>query len=282
MKEKITFAAGCFWLVQYIFQTETGVLSTKAGYTGGFTFCPTYQEVCSSKTGHVEAVEIIYDESQISFETLLNLFFKIHNPTSFLKQGNDIGPQYRSVIFYHTNTQKEKALKKIKELEKEKKYKIVTDIVKAPVFYPAEEYHQHYLVKKNLLPVRIKHSETEWKKLLTPDEFHILRKKGTEIPNTGFYTFFFKKGSYRCKACGEKLFLSSAKIKCPCGWPSFDKAIEKSTLIKKDFSFFMIRDEVLCNRCLSHLGHRFFSLTTKTQQRYCINSVALDFDPSIP
>lgn len=281
MTEKITFAGGCFWTIQYIFEKEDGVLFTQAGYTGGYTFCPTYQEVCTSKTGHVEAVQLTYDNKKISFDSLLTLFFKIHNPTSFLKQGDDIGPQYRSVIFYHTKAQKEKAIQKIKELEKEKKYKIVTDIVKAPIFYPAEEYQQHYLIKNNLLPVRIKHSETEWKKLLTSEEFYVLRKKGTETPHTGIYTSFFEKGVYRCKACGEKLFLSSAKIKCTCGWPSFDTAIKDSTFIKKDFSFFMIRDEVLCNRCLSHLGHRFFSINSKTKQRYCINSIALDFEPNM-
>ncbi|MBO7243884.1 MAG: peptide-methionine (S)-S-oxide reductase MsrA [Alphaproteobacteria bacterium] len=281
MKEKITFAAGCFWKIQYIFEQESGVISTRVGYTGGYTFCPTYQDVCTGKTGHVEAVEIIFDNTQISLQSILKLFLKSHNPTSFLKQGADTGSQYRSVIFYHTNKQKETSLQMIKAFEKDKKCKIVTDLVKAPVFYPAEEYQQNYLIKNNLLPVQILHSDSEWQHLLTSEEFLILRKKKTEKPYSGFYNSFFQKGNYRCAGCSQKLFSSDSKFNCDCGWPSFDHSFDNSTLIKKDFSHFMIRDEVICSRCLSHLGHRFFSLETKTNQRYCINSIALDFEPEI-
>lgn len=278
MKEKITLAGGCFWPLQYFFDEEKGILSTCVGYTGGYTCSPTYQDVCSSKTGHVEAVEITYDNTTTSAEKILSLFFKLHNPTSFCKQGNDVGNQYRSVIFYHNKKQKKVALQIIQKLIKEKKIKIITDVVKAPLFFPAEEYHQHYLKKNNLLPVQILRKNSEWKKLLSKEEFYILRKKGTEIPSNSLYDFFSEKGVYRCKACGQKLFLSEYKIICDCGWPSFEKAISSNILIKKDFSNFMIRDEVLCNRCLSHLGHVFFSLASKTHQRYCINSIALDFE----
>jgi len=151
MNEKAIFAAGCFWGVQAAFDRVQGVVLTTVGYTGGHTKNPSYKDVCSGKTGHAEAIEIEFDPEKVSFEELLNVFFKIHNPTQKNRQGPDIGEQYRSAIFYTSQEQKEKAEKKIEELENSKKFgeKIVTEISPAKEFFKAEEYHQKYLEKNN-------------------------------------------------------------------------------------------------------------------------------------
>ena len=149
--EKATFGAGCFWGVEDSFQKIKGVISTTVGYMGGKTKNPTYEEVCTDKTGHVEVVQIIYDPLIVSYEKLLEIFWSIHNPTQLNRQGPDIGTQYRSVIFYHSEEQKQIAEpSKQKQLAKYKK-EIVTEITPAKEFYPAEEYHQKYLEKNRFL-----------------------------------------------------------------------------------------------------------------------------------
>jgi peptide-methionine (S)-S-oxide reductase len=149
MLAQATFAAGCFWGVEDSFQQLKGVVNTKVGYTGGETENPTYDMVCTGKTGHVEAVEILYDPSEISYIDLLELFWNIHDPTTRDRQGPDIGSQYCSVIFYHNENQKKLAHASKMELQKSGNYdkKIVTEIISAKVFYPAEEYHQSYFKK---------------------------------------------------------------------------------------------------------------------------------------
>lgn len=148
--EKATFAAGCFWGVEELFRTQKGVIATRVGYTGGHTKNPTYEEVCSDQTEHAEAVEIEFDPEQVSYQDLLALFFKNHNPTTRNRQGPDIGSQYRSVIFYHTEEQQQAAHDFIEQLKQTKKFTqpIVTEVVAASDFYPAEEYHQRYLQKQ--------------------------------------------------------------------------------------------------------------------------------------
>lgn len=150
--EKATFGAGCFWHVEEAFRHLKGVTSTTVGYTGGTLKNPTYEDVCTDKTGHAEVVEITYHPEQISYTELLNIFWDIHDPTTKNRQGPDVGTQYRSVIFYHTLEQKTLAETSKKKLEQLKKYnkKIMTEITKATTFYPAEEYHQQYLAKHGL------------------------------------------------------------------------------------------------------------------------------------
>jgi peptide-methionine (S)-S-oxide reductase len=150
--EKATFGAGCFWHVQEAFRHLKGVTSTTVGYMGGTLKNPTYEDVCTDKTGHAEVVEILYHPETISYEDLLNVFWDIHDPTTQNRQGPDIGTQYRSVIFYHTLEQKTMAESSKKNLEQSRKYKkkIVTEITEATPFYPAEEYHQQYLAKHGL------------------------------------------------------------------------------------------------------------------------------------
>ncbi|MBD3232521.1 MAG: peptide-methionine (S)-S-oxide reductase MsrA [candidate division Zixibacteria bacterium] len=155
---KATFGAGCFWGVEAEFRKLDGVTSTAVGYMGGDTENPTYQEVCTDKTGHAEAVEVTYNPDDVSYEKLLNLFWEMHDPTTLNRQGPDIGNQYRSVIFYHDDQQKELAEKSKKELDESGKYRnpVVTEIVPAETFYRAEEYHQQYYEKKGITSCRIK------------------------------------------------------------------------------------------------------------------------------
>lgn len=144
-----TFAAGCFWGVEEVFTKTKGVKSTRVGYIGGNLPNPTYEDVCTDRTGHAEALQVKYDPKEISYEELLDLFWSIHNSTTKNRQGPDIGSQYRSIIFYHSPEQERIAKKSKQELEDSNKFqnKIVTEIVPATTFYPAEDYHQKYYQK---------------------------------------------------------------------------------------------------------------------------------------
>lgn len=146
---KATFAMGCFWGPQVLFKKVSGVTKTTVGYAGGRKENPTYEEVCSGTTGHAESIEIEFDPNVVTYESLLEIFFEHHDPTTPNRQGPDVGEQYRSVIFYHDDSQKDAALEFKDRLERNKRYQrpIVTEIVPAGVFYPAEEYHQNYAEK---------------------------------------------------------------------------------------------------------------------------------------
>lgn len=146
--QKATFAAGCFWGIQEKFRTTPGVIDTAAGYIGGVVDCPSYKQVCTDRTGHAEAVEVTFDPKQISYEQLLDIFWNMHDPTTLNRQGPDIGTQYRSAIFYHDDAQKRLAEASKEKLKQTKK--VVTEIVPAAKFWPAEEYHQFYLKKKGI------------------------------------------------------------------------------------------------------------------------------------
>ncbi len=145
-KEIATLGGGCFWCIEAVFERVKGVLSVKPGYAGGKTPNPTYKEICSGKTGHAEVAQIEYDSKVISFEKILEIFWKSHDPTTLNRQGNDIGTQYRSVIFYHTKTQKEIAEISKKEVNASKLWKnpIVTEITKLNNYSDAEDYHNDY------------------------------------------------------------------------------------------------------------------------------------------
>ena len=145
---KATFAAGCFWHVEEAFRGLRGATRTEVGFTGGTKENPTYEDVCSGKTGHAESVRVEYDPRRVSYSTLLKTFWGIHDPTSMNRQGNDVGSQYRSAIFYHNEAQRKAAASSMKSEQKRHTGRIVTEIVKAPRFFPAEEYHQGYLRKR--------------------------------------------------------------------------------------------------------------------------------------
>jgi peptide-methionine (S)-S-oxide reductase len=155
--EKSTFAAGCFWGVEAAFRQAKGVKSTAVGYTGGQTADPTYEQVCTGRTGHAEAVQVEFDPHETSYDELLEVFWQNHDPTQLNRQGPDVGSQYRTAIFYHTPEQQSAALASKERLQASGKQRraIVTEIVPAAEFYRAEEYHQQYLEKRGLAHCRI-------------------------------------------------------------------------------------------------------------------------------
>jgi peptide-methionine (S)-S-oxide reductase len=155
--EKATFAAGCFWGVEARFQQLPGVTATAVGYEGGSLASPTYQQVCTDRTGHAEAVEIDFDPSKITYQKLLDEFFALHDPTQHNRQGPDWGSQYRSVVFYHSPEQEKTAKDTIARLTAEKRFSkpIVTQVVPAETFWRAEEYHQKYLEKRGAVSCHI-------------------------------------------------------------------------------------------------------------------------------
>ena len=150
--ETATFGAGCFWGVESVFEQVDGVTATKVGYTGGFTQAPTYEDVCSHRTGHAEAVEVTFDPARVSYDKLLDIFWMNHDPTQLNRQGPDIGDSYRTVIFYHSPEQEAAAVASKKRLEESGRYKrpIVTEIVPAGQFWDAEEYHQKYFSRRGI------------------------------------------------------------------------------------------------------------------------------------
>ncbi len=150
--QQATFGAGCFWGVEEAFRTLPGVSATAVGYMGGAMENPTYEDVCTNRTGHAEVVQIAYDEEKVSYEKLLGIFWANHNPTTLNAQGPDVGTEYRSVVFFHSTEQEQIAHRSKQMLEESKKWKapIVTQIVPAVTFYKAEDYHQQYLAKRGM------------------------------------------------------------------------------------------------------------------------------------
>jgi peptide-methionine (S)-S-oxide reductase len=155
--EKATFGAGCFWGVQVAFDRIPGVLETAVGYEGGTLDNPTYREVCTDQTGHAEVLQVTFDPAKVTYQQLLEAFFTAHNPTQLNRQGPDHGTQYRSAIFYHSPGQRQAAEEMIARLNKERKFSqpIVTQVVPAETFWPAEEYHQKYLEKRGAVSCHI-------------------------------------------------------------------------------------------------------------------------------
>jgi peptide-methionine (S)-S-oxide reductase len=155
--EKATFGAGCFWGVEAAFRQVKGVKATAVGYAGGTTQNPTYQEVCTDRTGHAEVVQVDFDPADVSYEELLEVFWASHDPTQLNRQGPDVGSQYRSVIFFHSSGQEAAARASKEKLAASRRYRrpLVTEILPAPEFWRAEEYHQQYFEKRGLSHCRI-------------------------------------------------------------------------------------------------------------------------------
>jgi peptide-methionine (S)-S-oxide reductase len=303
--ETAVFALGCFWGAERLFWKMPGVYTTAVGYAGGFTPNPTYEEACSGSTGHAEAVLVAFDPQKVSHASLLKTFFEEHDPTQGMRQGNDIGSQYRSAIYYTSEEQRraaETARDQYNEaLQKVGKNAITTEIEPAGPFYYAEDYHQQYLhkvpngycglkgtgVSCNLPTVagaadglkEVPATDEEWRKRLHPDRYAVLRQAGTERAFSGEYVDTEDGGLYRCGACGNPLFDSGTKYHSGCGWPSFTEAIPGAVEFVEDASHGMVRTEVRCARCHSHLGHVFDDGPREaTGQRYCMNSLSLDLE----
>lgn len=294
--ETIILAGGCFWCIETIYNKIEGVESAISGYIGGHTSNPTYKDICTGSTGHAEVIKVLFDSKLISLEQLLDIFWTVHDPTQLNRQGNDIGTQYRSAIFYNSPEQLEiveNSLIKARELWGEN---VVTQIENAlnHQFYEAEDYHQNYYDNhpgqgyctavinpkvskfKKTFGHLMKKSKASAYNELTSEEAYVILQKGTERPYTNEYDKHFSKGKYICRQCNSVLFTSDQKFDSGCGWPAFDDEVPGSVTKVPDADG--RRTEIICTECKGHLGHVFYGerLTSKNT-RHCVNSLSIRF-----
>lgn len=299
MSQTLYLAGGCFWGVEAYFRRINGVLSAVSGYANGRTANPSYEDVCRRNTGHAEAVKIDFDPKIINADTLLRHYFRIIDPTSFNRQGNDVGSQYRTGIYYDNPELHAAAHHALIREARRHSVPLMVEIAPLQHFYPAEDYHQDYLGKNPDGYCHISLAQaaeplpelppSEWQKpdaqtllsMLTPEQYRITQQNGTERPFSHPYDHQHQPGLYVDIVSGEPLFSSADKFDSGCGWPSFSRPVSRQAVNELyDGSHNMQRIEVRSSQADSHLGHVFpDGPPERGGLRYCINGSSLKFIP---
>ena len=295
MEKKIYFAGGCFWGTDHLFSLVDGVVKTAAGYANSLVPYPSYEQVCTGRTGAAETVEVEYDDTKVGLTDLLSIYFRSIDPTSLNRQGNDIGTQYRTGIYYTDEADIPVIEAFVAMVQRRHKEPLVVEVEKLENFYPAELYHQEYLYKnpqgychvdpalfeevRNRKPRNL--DKAELRKRLTPLQWEVTQNGATERPFINEYDHEFRKGIYVDITDGTPLFVSSRKYNSGCGWPAFSRPIDQSLITEHtDTSFGRVRTEVRSASSGAHLGHVFpDGPQDDGGMRYCINSASLHFIP---